>query len=204
MPPAEAAAQFEAAALNWFVSTLEVCKSLRPRARWGYYGFPTNPYVPCVAQNGPLPECGYRNPTAGPVYQADNDAIQQLWAASTALFPSLYIPSMCNQSSYSDTNADYLAGVTEEAVRLATNYGSPDIVVRPFIWSYYHDVDILLSPTDMHNALALPLSVGADGVVVWGSPSSSQDAEMMAYLDNTLGPFTQSVVTCACAGNSPC
>ena len=40
----EAAAkkQFNTAATDWFVQTLEACKALRPYAKWGYYGLPYN------------------------------------------------------------------------------------------------------------------------------------------------------------------
>ena len=36
----EAKASFEAAATEFFVKTLETCRAMRPRARWGFYGLP--------------------------------------------------------------------------------------------------------------------------------------------------------------------
>ena len=32
--------EFEAAALEWFTASLETAKAVRPRALWGFYGFP--------------------------------------------------------------------------------------------------------------------------------------------------------------------
>ena len=49
MPPSQAVlqakAEWEAAALAFMVQTLQECKAMRPRARWGYYGFPATQQV---------------------------------------------------------------------------------------------------------------------------------------------------------------
>eukprot|EP01050_Picozoa_sp_SAG11_P015888 SAG11_NODE_2106_length_3813_cov_2.317447_5_plen_88_part_00 len=36
---AEAEKQFNAAALDFFVQTLKTCQSIRPKAKWGFYGY---------------------------------------------------------------------------------------------------------------------------------------------------------------------
>lgn len=37
---AKAKKDFESAAINFFVRTLQTARSLRPKAKWGFYGFP--------------------------------------------------------------------------------------------------------------------------------------------------------------------
>ena len=197
---AEAKAQFEAAAVEWMSSSLLLLRSLRPNARWGFYGLPASEYSPCVNPFGAGPQCGYRNPVAGPQLRAQNDAVSKIWAASSAIYPSIYIPALQNYSWFNLSNADYISGVSEEAVRLANLY-SPDAVVLPFGWNYYHDVNYTLSAADLGATFRNPADVGADGVIMWGNPSPSQISMMFQYLDDVMGPAAKAVVTeeCLCS-----
>jgi hyaluronoglucosaminidase len=197
----QAEKDFQAAAVQFFVATLDLCRALRPNARWGFYGFPNNPYMPCDSL-GAHPQCGYRNPLLGPALRAQNDALAPIFAASSGLYPSIYLPEGTNSSLFNRTNADYIAGVTEEAVRLAAKYSPAGTPVRPYAWAFYHDGATLLHPQDMVASLAAPLQAGADGVVLWGYPSAwDRTAEMYEYLNSTLGPDAKELVTaqCACA-----
>ncbi len=49
---AEAKAEFEAATMAFFVETINLCRQMRPKAYWGYYGIPENPNEPYVMYNG--------------------------------------------------------------------------------------------------------------------------------------------------------
>ena len=73
----EAKKEFEMAARLFFEATINETKRLRPQGYWGYYGFP---------------RC-YGAPVANicTSAQADNDQLQWLWDASTALYPSIYL-----------------------------------------------------------------------------------------------------------------
>ena len=73
----EAEKEFNAAAERFFLSTIQRAQQLRPQAYWGYYGFPR-----CYGQPG-----NYCSPDS----QADNDRLQWLWNASTALYPRIYL-----------------------------------------------------------------------------------------------------------------
>lgn len=73
----EAEKEFDAAAERFFLSTIQRAQQLRPHAYWGYYGFPR-----CYGQPG-----NYCSPDS----QADNDRLQWLWNASTALYPRIYL-----------------------------------------------------------------------------------------------------------------
>ena len=56
----EAKRQFETAALQWFVESLQTCVALRPKAMWGYYGIPLGYDMPCAAPGSQTdPKCGY-------------------------------------------------------------------------------------------------------------------------------------------------
>ena len=74
----EAEKEWNAAAKLFFESTLETAKRLRPKAQWGYYGFPR-----CYGSKA--------GNFCSNVSQADNDRLQWLWDASTAFYPRLYL-----------------------------------------------------------------------------------------------------------------
>lgn len=87
--------------------------------------------VPCADPSSQTaPKCGYRFPGTGDVWRAQNDRLLPLYEASTALFPSVYL-SPNRSPAWTARNIDYVHGVTEESLRLATK-GQP---VRPFAWS---------------------------------------------------------------------
>ena len=156
--------QFETAAVNFFVSTLQVhrlcfhlplflslccrlshrvqlCRSMRPRALWGFYGFPGNYYTPCVNASSPTPQCGYRHPVAGPVLRAQNNRMSAIISASAALYPSIYLDAGMNTTAAAPVNADYMAGAVEEALRLAvaSSPPAPPPSVRAFAKPSYRD-----------------------------------------------------------------
>ena len=59
-PPTCVQVAFEAAALDFFVATVELCRTLRPKAKWGLYGYPDATFLPCTGT-----KCGYDDPKAG-------------------------------------------------------------------------------------------------------------------------------------------
>tara|TARA_B110000208_G_scaffold148731_1_gene179484 strand:- start:50 stop:1228 length:1179 start_codon:yes stop_codon:yes gene_type:complete len=76
---AAAVAAWNASSLEFMAQTLLTARSLRPNAKWGYYGI-----VGCYGQWDIARE------QCGAVERARNDALAPLWAASSALFPSIY------------------------------------------------------------------------------------------------------------------
>jgi hypothetical protein len=195
---AEAARQFEAAALDFFEATLRTYAELMPHARVGAYGYPRNWYYPCAASHN-ASECGYNNPYFGPGARATNDAQARLYAASSALFPSIYLPAYGNSSAFLPHHEEYISSVTAEAARLRAAH-SPAAPVLPFAWNFYHDGHTLLSPADMAASLAVPPQNGADGVVLWGAPGFYNETQaMLGYLNSTLGPLANKTVLNACA-----
>lgn len=59
---AEAERQFNDAALDWMIQTLRTCREIRPKAKWGFYGYFYTPQYP-----------------------------RALWEAMDAFYPQLYL-----------------------------------------------------------------------------------------------------------------
>jgi hypothetical protein len=195
---AEAAAAFEAAALDFLEATLRTYAELMPLARVGFYGYPANYYYPC-ASNHNTSQCGYDDPDVGPSLRAKNDAQARVFAASTALFPSIYLPEHTNNSAALPHHEEYVAATVAEAARLRDAH-APAARVLPFAWNFYHDGRTLLLPADMAAELVVPPQRGADGVVLWGAPVFYNTTdEMVQYLNSTLGPLARQTVAGACA-----
>lgn len=216
----QAQLEFETAAVAYFVESLELGKKLIPGAHWGFYGFPANLNGPCD-NTGDNPECGYHNPNFGPLQRAINDEkMGTIWAASTGIFPSLYLwPGEANVSdpSHFSRNQDYVLGVTQESVRLRDKF-APNVSaakVRPFAWNDYMsstgDTYGDLKPWDLQMTLEAPRLAGADDLVWWGAPWFSGKiynnshaeslADFYAFLNTTFGPAVRSAVmdNCACS-----
>ncbi len=106
-----------------------------------------------------------------------------------------------NTSSFKYRNADFVTGMTAESVRLSAKFTAGQAAVLPFAWNYYHDTNYMLSSADMLASLQNPLLAGGDGVILWGDPTTAQDASMAAYLNSTLGPLALQTVqaSCVCA-----
>jgi hyaluronoglucosaminidase len=212
---ATAASDFQTAGTEFFVATLEALRQLRPKAKWGFYGFPDNPYMPCIGGTDDKPTCGYNAFGIGDVLRGLNDQVQAVFNASTGLFPSVYVPPndyAWSSSKFSYINAQYIASVTQEAVRVARN-GPPGIVVRPFLWSFYHNGTTTLSPQDTVSSVTqtfFPPTV--DGAVLWGdSEGMKTESLMVPYFSDLMGPsmlnFTSQQCQCSairCSGHGTC
>ena len=91
----EAKQDWESAALRWMVAILDKLHDLRPKARFGYYGFPSDAYSSLTCA-GPKAVGGCENlgtcrlvPPYRPEVRARNDRLAALWRASGVLYPSI-------------------------------------------------------------------------------------------------------------------
>jgi hypothetical protein len=197
---AEAARAFEAAALDFMEGTLRLYAQLMPLASVGYYGYPVSYFYPCATDHNTT-QCGYDDPDFGPAARARNEAQARVFAASSALYPSIYLPEHTNASSFFPHHAAYVTAAVVEAARLRDRY-APTARVLPFAWNFYHDAHTLLLPPDMDTELATPPLYGADGVVLWGAPVYyNETLPAVEYLNATLGPLAKQTVdsVCGCA-----
>eukprot|EP01052_Picozoa_sp_SAG31_P033162 SAG31_NODE_3713_length_3957_cov_3.801452_4_plen_322_part_00 len=160
---AEAKQEFEAAALEWFVRSLELAKAVRPLAFWGYYGFPkvemwVDSWHELTLQQQPLVD------------------------ASTALYPDIYLhlPSASEAPhSVRDQQLAHVNVTVKVAVKMARRVrGGPVPPVYPFAsvfnlkanfdnGKYHHPRTELLSPSQAPYEFLWPYSFGARGIVIW-------------------------------------
>jgi hyaluronoglucosaminidase len=185
---AEAKKSFEASASKFFVETLNTCRKMRPKARWGFYGLPMNFYEPCTG-SGSDAKCGYDSPM-GALYRNYSDRQIPIWEASTALYPSIYMPV----GHTPDTNAAYVRSTAKEAVRCAAG----KIPVYPFFWNYYHDGKTLLAVGDLVSGMELPYDMKCDGVVFWGSSPELRNTSFLTYVEKNTGPIAVKFLTPLC------
>jgi hypothetical protein len=179
----EAERQFNAAALEWMVQTLRTCRAIRPRAKWGYYGYFYSPEYP-----------------------------RALWQAMGALYPQIYLYSdkPTNSSGAHAARRLSIGSIVDTAVNVSRSLaadGLPRPPVLPFAWQRYPGYSItgpMLDSVDLASELLAPYNHGADGLVVWGD-----DSEGVAYWDyvaNVSGPmlreFEERVEACAVANCS--
>ena len=69
----QAAKEFNEAARSFFESTIKLAQKQRPKARWGYFGYPSCYGTKCSEE-----------------VMKENDELQWLWDASSALYPRVY------------------------------------------------------------------------------------------------------------------
>ena len=190
---------YEAAAKKFFLATIRTVRELRPGCKLGWYGYPRNP-LPHLLTPGWTAYCkshagvcwpfvapgggsgiGYDGPGAA-AQRGFNDALSWLFEALDFVTPSVYL-GVDSTVSKSDANAtaEHVRSTVAEAVRIGKKAGKPVISVVWMQYDSYSDTAInrtaprnLLTPADLHLELALPLELGADGVLFWG------------HLDNSL------------------
>ena len=144
-------------------------RRLRPRiAGVGYYGYPDHTYY--------HPELD----------ATKNDAQMAVFAASTALFPSIYLPYKSGvDKAFADNEKYVLGGLTEaarvNAALVASGALPAPLPVLPYAWYRYHDGEPsalqLLTEQDTQLQFVRPLAAGlAAAIVIWGEESHNATA----------------------------
>eukprot|EP01052_Picozoa_sp_SAG31_P028821 SAG31_NODE_2814_length_5047_cov_3.149555_5_plen_493_part_00 len=181
----EAESQFNKAALEFFVQTLLTCRSLRPKAKWGFYGY----------------FYGKQYPRA-------------LWEAMSMFNPQLYMygDARTNNSAAHEQRRLEVASIVSSAVNISRQLeadGLPRPVVYPVGWQYYPSRVSKLDPTDLASELLTPYNYGADGLILWGD--DPEDTKYWDFVANTTGPmladFEKKIAACAatfCSGHGRC
>ena len=152
---ARAIADYDAAALNFFVQTVRNTQRWAPLARVGFYGFPTAPWW------------GYNASFMSQM----NEALLPLWNVSSALQPSLYLPYKDNLGT-----RDYILhrlAQADDVNRLLASAGIPTKPVLPYAWAHYHEGTPaalhFLDDNDTACEFFLPeLFTKAAGLIIWG------------------------------------
>ncbi|CAH4032249.1 unnamed protein product [Pieris brassicae] len=170
----EAKYRFESSAREFMQATISIAKQMRPKARWGYYGFP---YCFNMAAKNMAEDCPHN-------VKEENNQIYWLWAESTGLYPSIY----SSQSLSSSELVSLIRGRIREASRLQVK-GTP---ILPYFWYRYRDGGFLRE-RDLSRALETIYNSEASGIIIWGSSSDVNTVEkctkLKDYIRETFGPY---------------
>jgi hyaluronoglucosaminidase len=200
--------EYETGAKRFLLGTINAARALRPGCKLGCYGYPRNslPISPAYAptwkkycKDHPF-DCsfsGYGNNTAGDEQRTLNDRLGWLWQASDAIFPSVYLGVLPNQSDNqtASKNMIYVQETIGEATRLASKAIPQKPEVMAVAWYLYDNyprtpVWYYLSSNDLHIQLHGAVDAGADGLLLWGAVdnSSTTTSALQAYTTNIIGP----------------
>ncbi|XP_042736424.1 hyaluronidase-3 isoform X2 [Lagopus leucura] len=191
---------FERAARALMEQTLLLGRSLRPAGLWGFYRFPD-----CF--NGDWAKVDNYTGRCRPAEVRRNDRLHWLWAASAALYPSIYLPPLLPPG----LRRRYVHHRLSEALRLAAGrlpvmaYSrlsyrrSPRFLepVRPGGGARCPGVSTrphgpLSLQADLEHTIGESAALGTAGVVLWGDMSYSQSAMVW---EGQRAPCQQSPLT---------
>jgi hyaluronoglucosaminidase len=156
---------FNQAAQRFYLETLRECKRLRPKAKWGFYGFPYGEYYVTYAP--------YRDRWKN----LNSNEMNWMFDAVDALFPHVYSvmhtvedrqPVRNTPENSPAQNAEYIMENVREAVRVSR--GKP---VLAFVHFKHHPnagaqwAGKWVPDTVIRQNLELPKQAGAIGVVIW-------------------------------------
>lgn len=198
-----AAAEFEAAGINFFVRTLELLAELRPKVKWGFYGLPQGIWDDCDGRVA-VDNCGFQSPTRGAELRARNDRLAAVWNASGALYPSVYLEPQNRQGwdRWRALQRVWVAGTVAETVRLVHAH-APGRPVKPFYWPMYHNATTAVDAEDVRMMIAAafqpPLSTQ---LIVWDGMRGNSTAAALRGIDGPI--FRQAVAEAAHCANTYC
>ncbi|KAL6735704.1 hypothetical protein Aduo_006118 [Ancylostoma duodenale] len=159
--------EFNDAARKFLVDTIQLGRTLRRHAKWGFYGFPHCNYD--AGKNGEH-ECSKK-------YQDWNDKMMFIFNESSALYPSIYL----GFNAPSDQRFRYVqVAILKEARRIANKFTPPlpiyaytKIEYDPLkeIDKFYDEIDKFYVS---HSAgtIKQPADLGIDGIIIWSSSAN--------------------------------
>jgi hyaluronoglucosaminidase len=165
---AVAKAQWEATTLEWLVQTIQLAKSLRPRAVWGFYNMP--------GESGNATD------------------LSKLWAAVDALFPSIYLSAPSTEAAAHLRVAAPMAA----ARRIADTFQPPKQIYVYTMMEYSSLNEVpstigLLSASDFAIEYKLPGRYGVAGLILYGGSDDGKDAGRCAAVRAAMATFLPAV-----------
>ncbi|XP_061697104.1 hyaluronoglucosaminidase 6 [Syngnathoides biaculeatus] len=189
----EAKESFEKAAQAFMNLTLALAEGRRPDGLWGFYLFPD-----CYNYGYKQHPRRYSGECPN-VEHVRNDHLMWLWRESTALYPSIYLDYELRSSA----NAlKYVHFRVKEAMRIAS-IARPDVTLPVFVYSrpFYAYTFVVLSESDLVHTIGESASLGASGVVLWGSSEYARSQRncltVKKYIDGPLGHYVVNVTSAA-------
>ncbi|XP_014343902.1 hyaluronidase-1-like [Latimeria chalumnae] len=187
----QAQLDFQRAGRDFIVQTLMLGRSLRPKGLWGLYSFP------CCYNN-------YKN--SSHVYTGEcpaeetsrNDQLRWLWEASTALYPSIYLPSKLKSSAKALKYVHYRVQEGLRTAGLASEYTLPVLPYARIVYIFSMD---FLTQEDLIHTIGESAALGAAGIVLWGDADYARTKRscetVKRYIDETLGRYIVNVTSTA-------
>ncbi|NXT23817.1 HYAL3 protein, partial [Syrrhaptes paradoxus] len=140
-----------------------------------------------------------------------NNRLGWLWAASAALYPSIYLPPALPPA----LRRRYVHHRLREALRMAAFGAEGLLPVVAYSRLSFRRSSRFLELADLVDTIGESAALGAAGLVLWGDMSYSHSAEsctsLRHYLVSTLGPYvanvTAAVQECSyrqCHGHGRC
>ena len=192
----EAAIHWDEASMTFMVETLKAAQEVRPNALLGYYGM-----VQCTFDHASQ-KCENKFVTI-------NDQWEELWKASSCLYPELYATCKFSGSPEAcDTNSSLAIKIEarlQEAKRIQLKYTKERDT--PFVGFTWYTLDnnvctnnvghcpLMKNKNDLHSEFGLAKETGADGIIVWGSSGDVRNlqdcVDLGLYVEDTLGPLLE-------------
>ncbi|KAI1234415.1 Hyaluronidase-3, partial [Lamprotornis superbus] len=161
--------EFEQAARALMEETLLVGRALRPGGLWGFYRFPD-----CLNSNW-AKEANYTG-QCQPAEVQRNNHLGWLWAASSALYPSIYLPLALPPA----LRQRYVHHRLREALRVATFGADGLLPVIAYSRLSFRRSSRFLQLADLVHTIGESAALGAAGLVLWGDMLYSRSAVSMA------------------------
>ncbi|KAJ7316683.1 hypothetical protein JRQ81_002845 [Phrynocephalus forsythii] len=186
----EAQFEFEQNGRAFMQQTLALGEALRPEGAWGFYGFPGcyNYDYQDANYTGECPE----------IEKERNEQLQWLWNQSRAFYPSIYLPKELRGLN---KTLQFVHHRIQEAFRIVNRTRNGSIPVLPYASVVYEFTQDFLSQEDLVNTIGESASLGAAGVILWGSTNYSYSEEaclkVKKYVDTVLGPYVINVTSSA-------
>ncbi|XP_072508951.1 hyaluronidase-1-like [Notamacropus eugenii] len=181
--------EYESAAKNFMNSTLRLGLGMRPHGHWGFYIYPEcynyNYQKNPLTYTGKCPE----------IEISRNDDLRWLWQESTALFPSIYLPSMLKDSVHTQKFVHYRV---KEAMRISQmarrDYALPVFVYTRLFYTYGREP---LTKNDLLYTIGESAAMGVAGMVIWGqmedSSSKNSCLTMQKFVNGVFGHYIVNV-----------
>ncbi|KAM6248187.1 hyaluronidase-3 isoform 2-T2 [Spheniscus humboldti] len=196
--------EFQWAARALMEETLLLGRTLRPGGLWGFYRFPD-----CFNSN--WAKAANYTGQCRPAEVQRNNLLGWLWAASAALYPSIYLPPALPPA----LRHRYVHHRLREALRVAAFGANGLLPVVAYSRLSFRRSPRFLELADLVHTIGESAALGAAGLVLWGDVSYSRSAESCAslrhYLMFTLGPYVANVTAAArecsygqCHGHGRC
>ncbi|RCN51910.1 hyaluronoglucosaminidase, partial [Ancylostoma caninum] len=177
--------QYNMAAKRFFVETIKLARSLRPKAKWGYYDYPFCNYR---LQN---PEGDYECSTTA---RSFNDQMSFIWNATTALYPSIYL----NGERSPTQNFRFVQALLQETKRVASeqNRRVNIYAYSKFEYDPYKSFTSFYCKEDLCNTIKQAADLGTNGVVLWSTSKKLKQrcSLIREFMTEYLGPYIRNTV----------